>query len=57
MVHPFWRLDETSVSTAALGETVKAAAADSVYFVDTFDVARRPVKAIEHARNRVPGLP
>ncbi|PDT60545.1 helicase [Bradyrhizobium diazoefficiens] len=57
MVHPFWRLDETSVSTGALSETVKAAPADSVYFVDTFDVARRPVKAIEHARNRVPGLP
>ncbi|RXH06718.1 hypothetical protein [Bradyrhizobium vignae] len=57
LVHPFWRLDSTSIAKSPLSETINAVPADNVYFVDTFDVARRPVKAIEHARNRTPDLP
>ncbi len=54
LVHPFWRLDERSVSSGPLADTVRSVEADDVWFVDTFDVARRPVKAIERARLRTP---
>jgi hypothetical protein len=57
MVHPFWRLDESALATGPLAETVAAAPAREVYFVDTFDVARRPVKALEYARTRKSQLP
>jgi hypothetical protein len=58
LVHPFWRLDEGAVASGPLAETVEALAADAnaVYFVDTFDVARRPVKAIQNARDRAPQI-
>ncbi|WP_249164354.1 DEAD/DEAH box helicase [Bradyrhizobium jicamae] len=56
LVHPFWRLDDVSIATGPLRDTINAVPADNVFFVDTFDVARRPVKAIEHARNRTPDL-
>ena len=57
LVHPFWRLDREALSSGPLAETMAAINAQAVYFVDTFDVVRRPVKAIEYARNRTPGLP
>ncbi|RVA09375.1 helicase [Mesorhizobium sp. M7A.F.Ca.US.002.01.1.1] len=57
LVHPFWRLDADSVATGPLAETVRSVGADEVWFVDTFDVARRPVKAIEQARLRSPQTP
>ncbi len=57
LVHPFWRLDPASLTSGPLRDTINLAPADNVYFVDTFDVARRPVKAIEHARNRTPEVP
>ena len=41
MVHPFWRLDETALAHGPLAETAAAAPWQNVYFVDTFDVARR----------------
>ncbi len=52
MVHPFWRLDETAVAAGPLSATVRSIETDQVWFADTFDVARRPVKAIERARLR-----
>lgn len=57
LVHPFWRLDDTSVASGPLAHTKRSVAADEVWFVDTFDVARRPVKAIEQARLRTPQTP
>jgi hypothetical protein len=57
MVHPFWRLDEASLGTGPLAATKAAVPSTRVYFVDTFDVARRPVKALELAGLRNPELP
>ncbi|MDQ7251285.1 DEAD/DEAH box helicase [Dongia sedimenti] len=52
LVHPFWKVDPGSVVAGPLKATMEAVPAHEVYFVDTFDVARRPVKAIEFARQR-----
>ena len=57
MVHPFWRLDEASLATGALKETIVALGTRPVYFLDTFEAARRPVKALEFAKVRPLGLP
>jgi hypothetical protein len=57
VVHPFWRVDEASLASGPLAETVKRVPADAVWFLDSFDVARRPVKALENARNRLPSWP
>jgi C-5 cytosine-specific DNA methylase len=54
IVHPFWRLDSPSLQQGSLGETLRLIRADEIYFVDTFEVARRPVRALDHARNRQP---
>jgi hypothetical protein len=55
MVHPFWRLDLDSLSAGKLRETMKAADATEIFTVDSFDAARRPLKAMEIARMRAPG--
>jgi Lhr-like helicase len=52
LVHPFWRLDRSSISRGPLAETAKAANSDAVYFIDAFDIVRRPVKALQFARDR-----
>ncbi|WP_456022939.1 DEAD/DEAH box helicase [Pseudomonas protegens] len=57
MVHPFWRLDEASLATGALKETIEDLGPRPVYFLDTFEAARRPVKALEFAKLRPLGLP
>jgi hypothetical protein len=57
VVHPFWRLDDQSLASGPLAETLAAVPADTVCFLDSFDVARRPVKALENARNRLPAWP
>jgi hypothetical protein len=57
VVHPFWRLDDASLTTGALSETMASLSADRIFFVDTFEVARRPVRALEYARDRVPNTP
>jgi Lhr-like helicase len=57
LVHPFWRLDQSSRAAGPLAETVRSLDAEEVWFVDTFDVARRPVKAIEQARLRTSQMP
>jgi hypothetical protein len=57
LVHPFWRLDRASVSTGPLAATAAAATADAVFFVDTFDIGRRPVKALQFALDRNIDLP
>jgi hypothetical protein len=57
VVHPFWRLDEASLASGPLADTVRTVPADTVWFLDSFDVARRPVKALQNARNRLPNWP
>jgi hypothetical protein len=57
IVHPFWRLDGPSLQRGNLGATIRSVQADEVFFVDTFEVARRPVRALDHARNRPLGSP
>lgn len=57
MVHPFWRLDGRSLATGGLGDALREVGGMEVYFVDTFDATRRPVKAIEFARARPEGMP
>ncbi|KQS76377.1 hypothetical protein ASG58_11140 [Rhizobium sp. Leaf383] len=54
IVHPFWRLDEMSSKSGLLGEALSRLEAGSTYFVDTFEAARRPVKATEFAKLRPP---
>lgn len=56
LVHPFWRLDSASIKTGLLAETVASLSARNVFFLDTFEVMRRPVKAMDNARNRDPDL-
>jgi hypothetical protein len=53
VVHPFWRLDAPSLASGPLADTRREIAADHVWFLDSFDVARRPVKAMDNARNRL----
>ncbi|TCA55149.1 DEAD/DEAH box helicase [Rhizobium leguminosarum] len=52
IVHPFWRLDDPSTSTGSLGDAISGLGTGNVYFVDTFEAARRPVKATEFAKQR-----
>ena len=54
VVHPFWRLDEAARSGDVLGRTACETGVDDVFWVDTFEVARRPVRAIGNARARPP---
>jgi hypothetical protein len=54
IVHPFWRLDSQSLQQDSLGDTLRLIRADEIFFVDTFEVARRPVRALDLARNRPP---
>ena len=56
VVHPFWRLDDGAID-ARLNATRAALFGRNVFFVDTFDVARRPVRALSIARTRKPSLP
>jgi hypothetical protein len=57
LVHPFWRLDQIARTSGLLAETIASVPYRQVYFLDTFDVARRPVKALEHARSRMSEMP
>jgi len=57
IVHPFWRLDTLSLQRGSMAETIRSIDADEIFFVDTFEVARRPVRALDLARNRQPGSP
>ena len=51
LVHPFWRTDATARMAEPLSSAI-AQAGGAVYFVDAFDAARRPVRALEVARGR-----
>ncbi|AIQ93138.1 DEAD/DEAH box helicase [Methylobacterium oryzae] len=51
VVHPFWRTDGPARAAEPLASAI-AQAGGPVYFVDAFDAARRPVKALENARSR-----
>jgi hypothetical protein len=52
VVHPFWRLDAAARASTILSQTIADTRVRDVYFIDTFEIARRPVRAVENARNR-----
>jgi Lhr-like helicase len=52
MVHPFWRMDADALSTTSFRSVIRDAGGNPVHFVDTFDAGRRPVSALEIARQR-----
>lgn len=56
MVHPFWRLSTAATAVGLIRKTIDAIDCPVVHFLDTFDAVRRPVKALENARNRPPDL-
>lgn len=51
VVHPFWRTDTAARTVEPLRSAVSAGGG-RLYFVDAFDAARRPVRALEIARQR-----
>ena len=53
-VHPFWRLSRTTLAAEPFSSAIAATetSLSSVFFVDTFDAARRPVTALDHAKVR-----
>lgn len=57
IVHPFWRLDDVSKQDGLLEEALGECGDARVYFVDTFEAARRPVKATEFAKLRPDNIP
>lgn len=52
MVHPFWRLDASARISEPFASIDKEVGTAPIYFVDVFDASRRPVSALEIARNR-----
>lgn len=52
VVHPFWSVNDVALAQEPLSSVVADAQGGPVYFVDAFDAARRPVHALEAARNR-----
>lgn len=56
IVHPFWRLDDESTTNGLLGEALDTTNGERLCFIDTFEAARRPVKAVEFAKARPDGL-
>jgi hypothetical protein len=56
MVHPFWRLDEGSLGEGRLVDVLRELQGTAIYFIDSFDAARRPVKAVEFAKIRPLGM-
>jgi hypothetical protein len=51
-VHPFWDLRLRAPESEPLRETVSDLGTRNVFFVDTFEAARRPVQALDTARKR-----
>ena len=51
-VHPFWRLQIGQPGTDWLTRTLRTIGNAGTFFVDTFEAARRPVRALEEARER-----
>ncbi|MGG5890715.1 DEAD/DEAH box helicase [Falsiroseomonas sp. HC035] len=56
LVHPFWRLQDDSLGSE-LRSTVAGLGGGPVYLLDTFEAARRPVRALETARERPENMP
>jgi Lhr-like helicase len=51
-VHPFWDLRLRAPESEPLRRTVAQLGTQNVFFVDTFEAARRPVQALDTARKR-----
>lgn len=57
IVHPFWRLDAEGSDAEPLRSAIADAGNPDIAFVDTFDAIRRPVRALDDARNRPLDVP
>ncbi|WP_145144392.1 DEAD/DEAH box helicase [Roseomonas gilardii] len=56
-VHPFWSLAPGSPGMSAALDAVAATTPGQTFFVDTFEAVRRPIRALETARERPDGAP
>lgn len=52
MVHPFWRVDPSMWTAEPFAGARARIGRGRLFFVDVFDATRRPVSALETARNR-----
>jgi len=52
VVHPFWRTDVDVRTVEPFASVYREAGGKDVYFVDSFDAARRPVSTLDLARER-----
>ncbi len=54
IVHPFWRLSRSTLASEPFSSAIAATNAplDRVFYIDAFDAARRPVKALDIAKLR-----
>lgn len=52
MVHPFWRVGNGTLGTEPFKSAFAQSGGAELFFVDVFDASRRPVSALEAARNR-----
>jgi hypothetical protein len=52
MVHPFWRVGNGTLGTEPFKSAFAQSGGAELFFVDVFDASRRPVSALETARNR-----
>jgi hypothetical protein len=56
-VHPFWSLRFAGPASKVLERTVTELGGEAVFFVDTFEAARRPVLALDAAKARPADTP
>ena len=55
VVHPFWRLADGNISDVI--QTTVSTLGEPVYFLDAFEAARRPLRALDMAKERPPSMP
>jgi len=56
-VHPFWSLRFAGPASKVLERTVTELGTEAVFFVDTFEAARRPILALDAAKARPADTP
>lgn len=52
MVHPFWRVDAAMRGAEPFKSVLAQVGGGQLFYVDVFDASRKPVSALETARNR-----
>ena len=56
LVHPMWRLDSAGMSMKPLKTALSGRDATRLRFIDSFDVLRRPLRALDQASMRPMGI-